>query len=380
MTSASGAQQTSPPDSLGEDWAESLRAAGRDDAARRADTSWLYDNPDPIALPYRWAGEIMVRRQLEYTIKGLLGPGSVGAVVGSPGAGKSAFMAGPECAVACGRMWHGHRVPKGFVLHLALEGQAGVDHRYAACRQVGLLDEDSPLAVVTIPVALIADADAIISTALVAAAQAGERPALTVIDTLSRALAGQDENSGEVMTAATRAADRIAVETRSSIVLVHHFGKSIEAGARGHSSLLGAVDLQIDVLRAGDDRRAVVKKNREGEEGREYPFRLEVVQLGQDDEGDPITSVVAVPSDAAPTRLMLAKTQNQRSAVTALRVWCAKQSNPSPHLASDEFHKLLADAGIAQRQRRFDVATWLVNAGVITRAVGGYSVHPAVLK
>jgi hypothetical protein len=371
---------SAPTDSLGADWAESLSLAGTDDAARRMDTSWLHDSPDRIALPYAWAGASVIRRSPEYVVKGLIGPQKLVTIVGAPGAGKSFWGFGLATAITSDRMWNGHRVRKGAALWLGLEGQTGMDLRAAAHQRAGLLELGAPLALVTVPVSLLANADDIISTALVAAAEVGERPVLTVLDTLSRALAGENENDGEVMTAAVRASDRIAAETGSSVVLIHHFGKSEAAGARGHSSLLGAVDVQIDLLRNGDDRRAIVRKNRDGEEGREYPFRLEVVQLGEDDEGDPITSCIALPSDAPSTKVMAARTPNQRNAIAALRIWCGTHPTPPPILVSEDLHKLLSGAGITTRQRRFDVVAWLANAGVITQCPGGVVVHSGVLK
>lgn len=347
---------------------------------KRRDTSWLTDNPDKMPLPYRWAGEIVTKRKTEYVLKGVIGRARQVTAIAEPGVGKTFFMFRAACHVASDRAWYGHRVQKGAVLWLGLEGEEGLELRTLAHRQAGVLEPDAPLALVTVPVSLLCQADDIVQTALIAARERDERPSLVVVDTLSRALAGQDENSSEVMTAAVRAGDVIRAETGAAVVFIHHPAKNAASGGRGHSSLYGAVDLELNLVRNGDDRRAIVKKNRDGMDGTEYPFRLDVVDLGTDDEGDPVTSCVAVPTDASPVRMLAARSENQRATLRRLRVWVGKQSGDQLHLPSDELHEMLKEVGVAQRQRRFDVAEWLINAGALTRSIGGYLVHPEVLR
>jgi hypothetical protein len=45
-----------------------------------------------------------------------------------------------------------------------------------------------------------------------------------------------------------------------------------------------------------------VAKQRDGEDGLQFGFRLEVVEIGHDEDGDPVTSCVAVPSEAVSTK------------------------------------------------------------------------------
>jgi hypothetical protein len=61
---------------------------------------------------------------------------------------------------------------------------------------------------------------------------------------------------------------------------------------RGHSSLIAALDAAIEVTRSGDQRSWQVAKSKDGEDGTAHPFKLEVVELGMDNDGDPITSCV----------------------------------------------------------------------------------------
>jgi hypothetical protein len=73
---------------------------------------------------------------------------------------------------------------------------------------------------------------------------------------------------------------------------------------RGHSSLMGAVDAQIAVKRdAADNIIATVELMKDGSQGDEFVSKLEVVEVGIDDDGDKITSCVIVPVEGlAPAR------------------------------------------------------------------------------
>ena len=119
-------------------------------------------------------------------------------------------------------------------------------------------------------------------------AQAGMPLVLVVFDTLSRSMPGGDENKSEDMTTVIGAADAIRDEFGATCAVVHHSGKDSDLGARGHSSLFGAADTVINVAK----RTATIVKTRDGVAGENFPFELEVVQLGKDSDGDPVTTCV----------------------------------------------------------------------------------------
>jgi hypothetical protein len=50
------------------------------------------------------------------------------------------------------------------------------------------------------------------------------------------------------------------------------------------------------------DCAATVEKSRDGSTGERFPFRLRVVELGHDQDGDAVTTCVVEPTDAAPTQ------------------------------------------------------------------------------
>lgn len=119
-----------------------------------------------------------------------------------------------------------------------------------------------------------------------------------VIDTLSRVMAGGDENSAQDMTALIRNIDAIRAATGAHIVLVHHSGKDAAKGARGHSSLRAATDTEIEVTHEEGDRVATVTKQRDYQGGESFAFGLKSVELGQDQDGDEVVSCVVEMADS----------------------------------------------------------------------------------
>jgi hypothetical protein len=90
------------------------------------------------------------------------------------------------------------------------------------------------------------------------------------------------------MTAVVLMADQVRDEFGAATIFVHHSGKDAGRGARGHTSLFAAADTVVCVA----DRVATVEKSRDGISGETFPFSLEVVNLGEDADGDPITTCV----------------------------------------------------------------------------------------
>jgi hypothetical protein len=150
---------------------------------------------------------------------------------------------------------------------------------------------------------LIADATALI-TAL--RSQLTENPALIVIDTLNRSLAGS-ENNDEDMGKYIRAADAIRTAFGCFVLLIHHCGVAGNR-PRGHTSLSGADDVQIAITKDKDGIvRTTVEHMKDGPSSAAFASELKVVELGTDTDGDPITSCICVPSEAAAIEAKLPK-------------------------------------------------------------------------
>ncbi len=215
-------------------------------------------------------------------------------VYGESNTGKSFFVLDLALHIALGREWRGHQVERGAVVYVAAESGGSMKKRVVAFREHHHTGKQPiPFALVPCPVNLLdekADTEALVDLMQSAAQRLGAAPALVVIDTLARALAGGDENSGRDMGGLIRNLDAIRDATRAHVLVVHHTGKDKARGARGHSSLRAATDTEIEIA----NWAARCTKQRDMEGGRELPFQLDPVEVGTSRRGNPIISCVVV--------------------------------------------------------------------------------------
>jgi hypothetical protein len=224
-----------------------------------------------------------------YLIKGLIP--RVGLVVawGPPKCGKSFWTFDLCMHVALGIEYRGHRTQQGSVVYCAFEGADGFRGRAEAFRRQHSIVE-APLYLVPAVLDLVAD-----HRLLIGAVRAQTLlPSVVVLDTLNRSLVGSESND-EDMGKYVRAADAIRDAFGCVVIIVHHCGVD-GTRPRGHTSLTGACDAQLAVKRDGENNVVVtVEFMKDGIEGEVIRSHLELVQLGQDEDGDPITSCVIEP-------------------------------------------------------------------------------------
>jgi|TARA_X000000950_G_scaffold28072_1_gene30212 hypothetical protein len=106
-------------------------------------------------------------------------------------------------------------------------------------------------------------------------------PPVLIIDTWAMLTASMDENSGKDMSAAIAALRELQVRVGNlTIIIIHHAGKDGSRGMRGHSSLLAAVDVAIEVNRSSKGLgRWTVRNARRNPTGATGQFRLKPVSL-----------------------------------------------------------------------------------------------------
>jgi len=88
--------------------------------------------------------------------------------------------------------------------------------------------------------------------------------------------------------------DAIRERTGVHIMLVHHSGKDASKGARGASALRAACDTEIELSFDEETRvrTARATKQRDMETGAEINFVLQIVELGEDADGDQVTTCI----------------------------------------------------------------------------------------
>jgi AAA domain len=255
-----------------------------------------------------------------YLVKGILPRSGLAVIWGAPKCGKSFWTFDLVMHVAIGRAYRGRRIQQGAVVYLALEGGSGFANRIEAWRQRCLGEHNGavPFFLVDVALNLVAEhADLI--TAI--REQLGDtHPAIVVVDTLNRSLAGS-ENKDEDMGAYIRAADAIRLTFGCLVLIIHHSGIA-KNRPRGHTSLAGADDAQIAVERDKNGNViARVEHMKDAEAGAVITSKLELVELGTDRDGDTISSCIIVPSDVGEKghKLSKAQLQGDPGAITAGR-------------------------------------------------------------
>lgn len=267
---------------------------------------------EPITRPLEWRkpevrfrleswGELRSLPAPAWLVKGVIPEAGLCLIFGVSGSGKSFFTLDLAAHVALSLDWRGQRVKGGPVAYIAAEAAGTFRNRQEAWRIEKLSDaaEDPPLMVLRAAPDLHGGDD--IGPLLEAIQRTGLDFKLIVVDTVARVMGGGDENSAKDVGLLVANLDRLRTETGAAVIGVHHAGKDSSKGARGSSALRAAVDLEIEVVGLSGTRSASITKSREGEIGAEFPFDLLPVEIAHDDDGEPITSCVAMPAEAATT-------------------------------------------------------------------------------
>ena len=232
----------------------------------------------------------------EWIIKGVLPKANLFAIYGPSGSGKTFVALDMAFAIATGEPWRGRRVVKGRVVIIAAEGGAGLGKRLQAHSRYHCIDlQDIELYVITAAPNFLETDDV---SEVIAEIKALGDVSVIFVDTVAQVSPGANENTSEDMGKVLRNMDTMGDATGATVAAVHHSGKDISKGARGWSGFRAAMDGQLEVLRHEDGSREIrVDKMKDGEDGTKWPFKLEVIELGFDADGDVITSCVAVEAD-----------------------------------------------------------------------------------
>jgi KaiC/GvpD/RAD55 family RecA-like ATPase len=278
-----------------------MNAREASDAAWRARQKSNGRAGDSAFIPLVRYADMQARLIGRPLIRGILEIEQISLVFGEAGCGKTFFALDMALHVAAGLDWFGRRVAQGAVIYVAAEAGAGIINRVAAWRQAsGLVD--LPFAAVTNSIDLCHPAAGDVSRLIDTIRAALPDPALLVIDTVSRALAGGNENAPDDMGALVRSLDQLRDELHCHVLAVHHAGKDSGRGSRGHSLLHCAIDTEIEVVRDATSAisTATITKQRDGPTDGTIAFRIRAVTLGTDDDGEPVTSCVVEKAETAP--------------------------------------------------------------------------------
>lgn len=230
---------------------------------------------------------------VEYVVHGLIETATTGQLFGPSGGGKTFIALDMSLAVATGGAWADRQARQGIVLYLAGEGHGGLRRRVRAWQSYHGIDVDG-LRLFHVSRHTI-DFDGTGLEDVRAEAQKLEENhcapvALIVIDTLARHLPG-DENNTKDMSAFIKSVDSLRAAFPGSVaMIIHHTGHGEDSRGRGRgsSALRAAMDFEIQ-CGAG---MLTFTKMKDSETPEPIEFKLLPVEIGTDQEGEPISSCI----------------------------------------------------------------------------------------
>lgn len=249
-------------------------------------------------LPLQYFDEIAMKLEGLWLVKHLLPSTGLAVLYGHPGSGKSFLALDWALHVALGWEWQGRKTASGLVIYIGAEGLTGLRNRIAAFRQhhrvAGL-----PFALIPCPIDMQApqgDISRLIETIRAVEEHFQTKATFIPIDTISKTFGAGKENTDDMVSYVANC-QRVANEFECLVMPVHHRPKDTESEEpRGHSSLKGGAETII-IVEAGETKKARVIKQKDGDDGIECLFRLRVVELGEDEDGEPVTSCICEPVD-----------------------------------------------------------------------------------
>ena len=323
------------------DWNDASRAgfSAKDAADAAAQKANGHDKTKTDRIRLIPFADITLSNKRRDLVKGLIPRTGLIVVWGPPKCGKSFWVFDLMMKIALGVPYRGRRVEQGAVVYCAFEGQSGIEARAEAYRRKFLDGQTALVPFYLEPIRLDLVGDHVELIATIKRQLADAAPVSVVLDTLNRSLRGS-ESSDEDMAAYIAAADAIRETFQCAVVIVHHCGVD-DSRPRGHTSLRAAADCELRVRRnAAENIVVTVDFSKDGPSGEAVASRLEVVEVGADEDGQRITScvVVAAEDDCAEPADLTRTQSGWLSDLTALfaerdlAAWCIPVSEMTRQL------------------------------------------------
>jgi AAA domain len=230
----------------------------------------------------------------EWLVKRRIPRQGVAALYGAPESFKSFIAFDGAMHISLGWEWTGRKTSQAPAVYIAAEGAAGIRKRKIGFEKAyaGRIPADVPFFLVAAAPNLGTEKGDL--EALIAAVVAAEvDPGIVVIDTLAQSLGGGDENGAGMMTFVSNATE-LANRLKCCVLVVHHAPLADERRMRGHTSLHGAVDVQIltERHRGAPSTTLTIEKMKDEESHVSLTAHLSRVVIGTDEDGDEVSTLI----------------------------------------------------------------------------------------
>ena len=200
-------------------------------------------------------------------------------------------------------------------------------------------------------------------------------PALVVVDTLSQTYSGEENSANEMAAYFREIGARFRELWHCSVMLVHHSGHQVTERPRGSSAIKANLDFLFGVSRDENDMLATLSclKLKEGDSFPDANFQLVKHDLGTDEDGDHVTSLVARHLSSAEEVQEAMETSGSRGGATGgnqLLLQLAQNGMPESELRTLFYRDCGKDSAEARRQAFHRARNWACRSGLMEVAQG----------
>ena len=242
-----------------------------------------------------------------WQVSGVLIANGLACIYGQSGTGKTFLALDLALSICTGKDWFGCKTLKAPVTYLYQESRQGIRKRLDAWKKHNQLHSIDNFHYITEQIDI--SNQGAIAKLIRSVNEEGKSKGVIVIDTLSASTSGIDENSSKDMGNVIFNLKKLSFGTQCLVILIHHTGKDDTKGLRGHTSLFAAMD---NVIKVNSDSFKI-EKNKDGEKGQVYKFKLTSVELDQGVTSCALTSI------AHPNKLQSVNYKNQEMILTTLK-------------------------------------------------------------
>ena len=211
-----------------------------------------------------------------WIVKDLISERSTVMMFGASGSYKSFLALDIALAVATGKDTFGSPTKEGLVFYGALEGKAHLKKARRAWRALKGIDHKIDNFFVGRAPMIGVDGEMQEFGDEIKKRCKGKMPSIIIIDTLSKSMAGMNENDASDAGKFIQFCDSLVEHFGCTVIAIHHNGKEENRGARGSSAFLAGFDtvLEVKAWKATKAVAVFVRKHKDAEE-RETPWTFE---------------------------------------------------------------------------------------------------------